>query len=173
MASIHAPTRHLLLMRHAKSDWGDPALGDHDRPLNARGLRTAPRMGQHIESMQIPIDHILCSTACRAQQTLRLMQNVWQQLWPEVTYTTNLYLASPSGIVGELSRLSDQFSGAMMIGHNPGISELACWLAQENIEMPTAALVVLSGAGSTWAGALERSPWRLEGLYFPKKLGFS
>jgi phosphohistidine phosphatase len=101
------------------------------------------------------------------------MQNVWQQLWPEVTYTTNLYLASPSGIVGELSRLSDQFSGAMMIGHNPGISELACWLAQENIEMPTAALVVLSGAGSTWAGALERSPWRLEGLYFPKKLGFS
>lgn len=163
--------RRLLLLRHAKSDWANPALSDHERPLNDRGMRTAPRMGQHIESMQLPIDHVLCSTARRAQQTLRLMQNVWQRLQPEVAFAQELYLASPKAILQELSQLDERFSSVMIVGHNPGISEMASWLAQDNIEMPTAGLVVFSGGGIAWSSALEGSQWTLEQMCFPRKLG--
>ena len=63
-------TRTLILMRHAKSDWGHAGLADHDRPLNARGTRDAPRMGAWLRGKGHLPDEVLCSTATRTRQTL-------------------------------------------------------------------------------------------------------
>ena len=68
------PTRRLLLLRHAKSSWDDPALADHDRPLAPRGRRAAKRMGAHLRDEQVEISLVLCSSATRARQTLERVE---------------------------------------------------------------------------------------------------
>jgi phosphohistidine phosphatase len=62
-------TRTLILIRHAKSDWEHPALDDHDRPLNARGQRSAPRIGAWLAAQGLAPDAVLCSTARRTRET--------------------------------------------------------------------------------------------------------
>ena len=78
-AALTANTpKRLLLMRHAKSDWSDGSVSDHDRPLNARGQDAAPRIASWLASEGMVPEVILCSTAVRTSQTLALMLNVWR-----------------------------------------------------------------------------------------------
>ena len=116
--------RTLILMRHAKSDWSSPQQADHERPLNARGRRAALAMADHLIKQAIQVDVILVSSAVRAQQTIELMRGALGQaavLWTE----PSLYLASPQEIAMHIHGLHDSWSRAMVVGHNPGISQLA------------------------------------------------
>jgi phosphohistidine phosphatase len=126
-------TRTLILIRHAKSDWEDPGLADHDRPLNTRGLRSAPRIGAWLAERGILPEAVLCSTARRTRET---WAGIATQLpgAPEPVYSHGLYHAAP---VDMLNAIRDSDAAILaVIGHNPGIGSLAWSLCQEPPEHP-------------------------------------
>jgi phosphohistidine phosphatase len=139
----------LLLMRHAKSSWEDPAVADHDRPLNPRGLRDAPRMGQLIQRQNLTPDLIVTSTAQRAQQTAYLVAEQCEYLAP-IDSTGQLYLAAPHDYVAYLRSLDDQHDRVLVIGHNPGLEDLLESITGSFQDMPTAALAHLRLAIASW-----------------------
>ena len=139
----------LILTRHAKSDWNDPTLDDHDRTLNARGRHAAPLVGDWLQTRGHVPDHILCSTATRARETCELIRARLDPA-PEVTHVAGLYNAEAEKV---LSHLQKREGGTLMaIGHNPGFGVLARTLSRRTpdhpafIGYPTAATLVLEFA---------------------------
>lgn len=130
--------RRLLLMRHAKSDWADESLSDHDRPLNGRGRGAAPRMADWIRQLGELPDRILCSSSTRTCQTAQLLMDTWQTDPPIIT-TESLYLASPNGIVDVIQAEGGDAGTLLVIAHNPGMTALVSGLAGQSVDMPTAA----------------------------------
>lgn len=139
------PVNTLTLMRHAKSSWKEPALGDHDRPLNARGHRDAQVMAVRLLSnSSTPPDLILCSTATRAVSTADYLRKACEQ-WncqPEYQETADLYLASPQTILKILAEQAGNASRVVIIAHNPGLEDLSFRLSNgaSNAPMPTNAI---------------------------------
>ena len=111
--------RTLLLLRHAKSSWDDPGLADEARPLAERGRRAADRLGAHLRERGLVPDRVLCSPAERTRQTAARALDQPVELRPE------LYPGEPAALLAALSGLGDEVSCAMLIGHNPGLEELA------------------------------------------------
>ncbi len=140
----------LLLMRHAKSSWEDPAVTDHDRSLNPRGLRDAPRMGQLIQQQGLIPDLIIASTAQRAQQTAYLVAEPCEYDATTIDSTRQLYLAAPHEYVAYLRCLDDQHDTVLVIGHNPGLEDLLESITGSYQGMPTAALAHLRLTITTW-----------------------
>ena len=140
-------------MRHAKSDWNDLKLADKARPLNQRGRIAAPIMAQWIFENDLMPDIVLCSSAVRTQQTLELMVQYWFALpnvssiihQPEILIEDNLYLASESTIlaVAKSAPNLESKQRLLVLGHNPGMENLASIMSQCVIEMPTGAIAVL------------------------------
>ncbi len=148
--------KRLILMRHAKSDWGDPALPDHARPLNKRGRRAARALGDWLRAEGLEPGEILCSTATRTRETCaRLKLPVAPRL------IDGLYLAEPAAMLAAL-RVA-RADTVLMIGHNPGIAELAARLvaappAHPRFEdYPTGATLVADFAIEDWAALQEHS----------------
>jgi phosphohistidine phosphatase len=161
--------RTLILMRHAKSDWGNVNLSDHDRPLNARGMRAAPLMAQHLLANRVRADVILASSAVRVQQTLELLQENWggsATVWK----VPELYLAGPQEIVRHIEGLHDDWQNAMVIGHNPGLSALASHLAGDCLDMPTAATILFTTQQSSWLHSIRPGNWTLQAFWRPRDL---
>lgn len=147
-------TLRLLLIRHAKSDWDDPALADHDRPLNKRGRRDAPRMGAWIvRSGHVP-ELVICSDAARTRETLDLMLGEWPSR-PQIVHRHALYHAAPEDMLDLLHGV--QATCVALVGHNPGMGQLAGRLARAAPDhprwpdYPTCAVAVLSFAGADWS----------------------
>jgi len=143
--------KKLILLRHAKSSWEDPALPDHDRPLNPRGRRAAPLIGEWLAARGHVPDRILCSPARRTQETLALMTRAVPSL-PEAEIEPGLYHASPAQMLARLRRLPADCAGVMLIGHQPGLGGFARKLsggavragcARAFAHFPTAAAAVL------------------------------
>ncbi len=114
----------LCLLRHAKSDWTDPALGDFDRPLAPRGRMAAPRMAAYLHDHGLVPDHVLCSTARRAMETWDLIAPKIAGK-PQVETRDDLYLAGPVSLLETLQRAPRNAQTLMLIGHNPGMEILA------------------------------------------------
>lgn len=150
--------RTLFLLRHAKSSWDDPASSDFDRPLAPRGLKAAPLMGTAMASRNWLPDRVLVSPAVRTRET-------WNLVAPhlpgsmEVAYPDELYMAAPQQIL-ELIRSAPDTAGVLLVlGHNPGLEELAALLADDGSDadalgrmrekFPTAALARFEFRG-TW-----------------------
>ncbi|MEI4231721.1 SixA phosphatase family protein [Roseovarius sp. D22-M7] len=110
--------RNLILMRHAKSSWAKPGLGDHDRPLNGRGRRAATALGHWLRAQGLAPDQILCSPSSRTQETC---ERLGLSLAPELH--ARLYLAEPAEMLGVLRQARG--NRVLMIGHNPGICDFA------------------------------------------------
>ncbi len=157
---MHPSMHQLLLLRHAKSSWDDPSLPDHARPLNARGRRAAALMAAELARRGLVPDVVLVSSARRTLQTLEALQPI--EPTPITTVMDELYLAPWPTILGVLHRVPDTARSVLLLGHNPGLHELALNLvpaAQASTPMlerlqeayPTAALCEFSVA----------SPWRL------------
>jgi len=118
----------LLLLRHAKSDWQDASLDDFDRPLARRGRRAAPLMGRYLHDHGLEPDLVLCSTARRAVETLKLVLTALASA-PQISYLKTLYLAPPSRMLGVLRRQDPRCERILLIAHNPGLERLALSLA--------------------------------------------
>jgi len=150
----------LLLLRHAKSDWNNTALDDHDRPLNPRGTKAAPIMGRHLAREGLKPDLILCSDAVRAQATLAFVLPELGPPPPHFVFEEALYLASPDTILDVIrSNVEEATKSVMVIGHNPGLHALALTLIGDGnkkglrqlaMKFPTAALAVISFDTAHW-----------------------
>ena len=161
--------RRLILMRHAKSDWANQHLSDHDRPLNERGRRSAPLMAKQFANNNLTPVAIVASTAARVRETLALMLAEWRHE-PEVRFQKSLYLASVETLKTHVSGLLDSWSDALIVGHNPGLMDFASWLAGQPLEMPTAGVVVFEADGESWSEAVATRNWQLKALWKPRDL---
>jgi len=113
----------LFILRHAKSDRDNPALKDHDRPLNERGREAAPKMAAYIKSHGYKPDVVLCSTSRRTVETYDLVKAALGEV--PVKFEETLYLAEKRHLIDRLRWLEDDATSVMIIGHNPGLEELA------------------------------------------------
>ena len=161
--------KQLLLLRHAKSSWQDPALDDHQRPLNKRGQRDAPRMGNLIVSQQLVPDLIVSSSALRARQTAAAVALCCGD--PDLVQETDqLYLAPPSDYLSLLADLDDAHQRVLLVGHNPGISQLVEQLCGQASGMPTAALAALTVDIDCWTLLDSTDSIQLSGYWIPREL---
>lgn len=127
-------TRHLLLLRHAKSSWDDPDLEDFDRPLAARGIETAQAMGRAMAQRGWIPDKALVSKALRTRDTWRLLAPELQPARPQAVFSQALYEAAPETILAEIHGTPEDVSCLLVVGHNPGLEELARRLAGDGSE---------------------------------------
>ncbi|WP_102194102.1 SixA phosphatase family protein [Microbacterium aurantiacum] len=142
----------LLLARHAKSDWGFSGLADHDRPLNARGRRDAPAMARRLADDDVHLDHIVSSTATRARSTADEYAAVFGI---GVLDEALLYAASARSILAIAAALPEQSDVAMLVGHNPGISDAVAELTGENAQLPTCAVAECAVDIGSWDELIE------------------
>ena len=154
----------LVLVRHAKSDWGDPGLPDHERPLNARGAANAPMMARRLADTGITVDRIVSSTAVRARTTAAAFGAA---LGCEVELEPHLYDSSANTLLEAAVAAGTEARAhtIMLVAHNPGITDLASRLSTGGIEhMPTCAVARFVWATDDWNEAVTRSPdsWSLD-----------
>lgn len=149
-------TQRILLIRHAKSSWGDLGLSDRDRKLNGRGRKAAPAIGRWLADNGYLPDLMLVSDAARTMETAGLILGELPGE-PTVIYRGNLYLASPDVM---LAALRSETAGTIaLIGHNPGIAILAEMLVaapphhSRFADYPTGAATVLDFADEVRPGA--------------------
>jgi len=163
--------KRLVLVRHAKSSWADPDIIDHDRPLNARGRRAAPLVGRHLRQAGLRPDLVLCSSATRARQTLELLR-----IRPggEVLVEDQLYGAGASELLTRLGKVPAAIGTVLLIGHSPGIEELARLLIVDGDALietfPTCAVADLLLPIRTWK-ELDSGVGRLHAFVIPRDLG--
>ena len=167
----------LYLLRHAKSHWGDPGLDDHDRPLDPRGERAVAVMGVHFAQQGYQPSLVLCSSARRTRETLdSLLPHL--PVHPELLIEQRIYLASGGQLLARVQEIDDGQSQLLLIGHNPGIANLARTLAGSGARaplrhlaarFPTAALAVCEFDLERWRDLAPESG-RLLAYTTPKDL---
>lgn len=149
----------LYLLRHAKSAWDDPDVGDHARPLSKRGVGDGPRMGRYMAQHELKPDCVLSSDSERTRETVALVLAELGTPAPQVVFDAELYLASSYGIVERLRAGAGDAKCVMIVGHNPGMHALALALAGEGcrkgmqelaVKYPTAALAVFEFDTDDW-----------------------
>ncbi len=131
--------RTLLVLRHAKSSWKHSDLSDHDRPLNKRGKREAPRIGRLLKLKRLSPSAILSSSAKRARRTAEDVAEC-SAFAGTVQLEPRLYLADPATIVDVVRRADPDAPRLMVVGHNPGLEQLVTRLTGETEPLPTATL---------------------------------
>ena len=140
----------LFLVRHAKASPGDPALPDRDRPLNERGLREVATMGQRLAQRGIKPDVLLSSPAARALTTAEHLAKALGIRRKDIVVIERLYNALPGDLLGVIQGLGAEHGRAMLVGHNPGLTELASRFASEITNLPTCAIAEFTFAAATW-----------------------
>lgn len=150
----------ILLLRHAKSAWGEVGAPDHDRPLNRRGELAAEAMAEHFLAKAPMPDLILCSTAARARQTLAPLIERSPPPAPPIALENGLYLASEDTLLTRLQDLPQTVSTVLLVGHNEGMWHLAEMLAGHGKatllaalreKFPTGALATLEVDLKNWS----------------------
>lgn len=161
--------KYFTLLRHAKSSWDDPGLADHDRPLNQRGKRDAPRMGARLLQRKERPSLILTSTAARARATARLVADALGYPREFLQSDKRLYHADPRGILAVVAEQDDNFAHIVVVGHNPGFTDLANQLIPDwRIDnVPTAGVVAIELPIDHWADT-PTAHGRLRFYDFPK-----
>ena len=141
----------LLLIRHAKSDWNDPALKDFDRPLNERGKKNAPEMAKRLLDKNIKIDTLISSPAKRAKKTAELMAKEYDIKKEKIIFIDQLYLAEPSVFFDVISKIDDDHKHVALFAHNPGITDFANQIADVRIDnIPTCGVFAIKMNGKHW-----------------------
>lgn len=171
--------KELLLLRHAKSSWDEPGLEDSERPLAKRGRRAAPVMAQAIAARGWLPDAALVSPARRTRQTWKIVAKGLGEAAPEAEFVETLYMGSAEQLLAALHRAPAGASRVVLVGHNPGLEDLAGALAgpasdeaalsRMKAKFPTAALARFTLQGE-WA-ALAFGAAALTHFLRPKDLG--
>lgn len=158
----------LLLLRHAKSDWGDSSLRDFDRPLADRGERDAPRIGKALRKRGVTPDVIVASPAARAKATVQAAMKA-AKVELNITFDESIYGASSAELIKITRRLPDANKCALLVGHNPGFEDLAGRLTGSEERMPTAALACIEFQIEHW-NDVDDGKGKLVWLLTPKHL---
>jgi len=148
----------LVLVRHAKSAWDAPGLDDHERPLAERGLRDAPEMGRRLAERGLVPGIIRSSTAIRARTTAKLLAQALGVGADRVELDERLYGAMPEEILEVVREFDDAADTAMVVAHDPGLSDLAFALSGTIEHMPTCAVAEFTFDVGSWTEAVEADP---------------
>lgn len=161
--------KYLVLVRHAKASWAVPGQGDFERPLNPRGQRDAPEMGRRLAARGFAPDLFLASPAVRAHQTAR---NIARQLdFPreDIEWEPAIYEASAEDLLAILRGLDPGATRALLVGHNPGFTDLVNALTGADLaNLPTCGVAEIDLAVDAWA-AVAAGAGRLPRLDTPKR----
>ncbi len=161
--------RTLILVRHAKSSWKDLGVADHDRPLNKRGKRDASEMARRVAGRPNHPQLIVASPALRALTTAKVMAAELGIEPSTIETIDRIYEAEPAQLLEVIRSFDDRFARVMMVGHNPGLTEVVNLLAGSAIEnVPTCGVAVVSFDIKSWAGVRSQSAELLD-LDYPKK----
>jgi phosphohistidine phosphatase len=158
----------LLLLRHAKSDWNQPDIKDHDRPLNKRGKKEAPKVGRYLLQNNLVPDLILSSTAQRARDTAQAAADGCGFDEP-IDFYQDLYLSDTSCYLDILQRLPDEANRVMVVGHNPDLEDLLTLLTDVTEHITTATLAQIDLPISSWQELNEATDGRLQKIWSPRK----
>lgn len=174
--------KYLTVVRHAKSSWDQPGLADHDRPLNARGLRAVPAVATFLnqtyfgaaestEPLLPKPDRLITSTAARALATAQVFRETLNLPIDSLLLQSSLYLASAEKILRVVQAMDENWGHAMIFGHNPGLHEFCDHiLARANVQrMPTCTAVLIGFPLEYW-GEADWNTAQLIGLITPKTL---
>jgi phosphohistidine phosphatase len=146
--------KRLTLIRHANADWKDASVADFDRPLNKRGFSEAEAMGKRLSEQELVPDLLLASPARRAQQTAETIARKLELLPRRVKTAEHLYLAPPDDILTLVRATGPRVQHLGVVGHNPGISELAKLLGPVDaviVELVTGAACTLTFTVRSWS----------------------
>jgi phosphohistidine phosphatase len=164
-------------LRHAKSDWSVGGQRDQDRALAARGREAAPLIGAYMARHGLKPDKALVSSARRARETWDLVAPAFGKSL-DVSFDPRLYEANPKALLIPLREAGSTAHSLLVVGHNPGIQELASLLmasgdidARQRLleKFPTAALAVIDFPIDTWS-ALAPHSGRLDRFVTPRAL---
>jgi phosphohistidine phosphatase len=161
--------KSVLILRHAKSSWKHPELADHDRPLNKRGKRDAPRMGELLRSEHLIPEAIISSTATRARDTAEAVAKACGYKG-EITLNRSLYAAGPEAYLKVLHGMSNAYIRVLVVGHNPGVQELAQMLTGETHLMSTCSLAHIKLHVDRWLDMDYETKGQLAGICRPRDL---
>jgi len=160
----------LILTRHAKSDWNHPGLSDHDRPLNRRGRGDAPRMGAFLAARYPAPQHIVSSTAVRANSTAEVLAAAFGYCVTDIQHAARLYLADVQTLLDHTRTLDDGDDAVMLVGHNPGMTDFLNRLTGAGIDnLPTCGVARIAFDIASWT-EVAPGQGRLLSLDVPKDL---
>jgi phosphohistidine phosphatase len=160
--------KFLTLIRHAKSSWNDPGLADIDRPLNSRGRTDAPLAGRRLAGIDFAPDLVLSSPARRARRTAKAIIRELKQK-PPLGIEPSLYMADPDEMLALIRNLGSSLTHVAIVGHNPGLTELANVLGSSAIDnVPTTGVVRFELDIDRWRDAGAATA-RLIDFDYPKK----
>ncbi len=143
----------LILVRHAKSDWGNLGLDDIDRPLSERGKRDAPVMARRLLDKKIKIGLFVSSPAKRAARTAKIFAEEFGAKKKQLIYKEELYLASPSVFYEVAEGLDSDADTIAIFSHNEGITEFANQLTATKIDnIPTCGVFAVTIETDSWMG---------------------
>lgn len=159
----------LLLLRHAKSSWKDSDLDDHDRPLNQRGKRDAPRMGQLLRAEKLAPSFILTSSAKRCRKTA---EHVIHECGyrGETRITGELYEAGVPQLCDLIAAVPAHCERLLVIGHNPSLEELLEQLTGSYTPLTTAALAQVELPLEAWREFGPATRGTLQQVWQPREL---
>ncbi len=141
--------RTLYIMRHCKSRWDEPGLGDRERRLTKRGKRDARLLGRALGARSAPPDLILCSPARRARMTARRVARAWGY-GRKIRVEEAIYQGGPLQCLEALGALPQEVATVLLIGHNPTLENLVWMLGAPRMPMPTGATVCLDLEIAGW-----------------------
>lgn len=162
-------TKTILLMRHAKSSWGDPSLRDYDRPLNSRGIRDAANMAKWLADQNLRPAQMFCSTALRTRQTAEPLLKFFGFSKEFISWKEDLYSAGDDAYLQTIHSAAGSSDLILLIGHNPMTESVVSLLSRQPIRQPikTATVALLSTNIEEWSGILPGS-CRLDGIIGPQ-----
>jgi len=161
--------KRLTLIRHGKSDWHSPADSDFDRPLNERGKRAAVTMGERLAAADKIPGLLVSSPAKRARTTARLIARELDYPEQKIVFAAEIYDAALETLIELLCSIDDKVEQLLMVGHNPGFSELGQWLSNAAPDwLPTCGQLELELPIDSWTDA-EEACARLLAYDYPKR----
>lgn len=143
--------KQLILVRHAKSDWGDPSLSDFDRPLNERGKQDAPVMAHRLLDNKVKIDAFISSPAKRARKTARIFAKVYKEKKDNMIFRDELYGAAENVFWDVITKADNKADSIAVFSHNPGITNFANLLTSTRIDnIPTCGIFAVKADCDKW-----------------------
>jgi phosphohistidine phosphatase len=169
--------KQLAILRHAKSDWGNPGQTDFERPLNKRGRKAAKKVGRALKAGGFACDQIVSSPATRARETVERFEIGYESL-PPVRYEPNLYMCSTGSLISVINALPDDAETVMIVGHNPGFHDIVLRMTKENgnglrekvgANYPTGAFALIQFPADSWA-EVEPASGEIKQVIFPREI---
>ena len=169
--------KSLSFIRHAKSDWTSPLVSDHDRRLADRGQRAAMIMKDFFASSKKSFDIVFSSTALRAVETIEIIKPSIKDT--EIIYKKGLYTFDDHIMVEFISKIKDDKSSVLIVGHNPAIQETVLRLSDSDQnsnllnrvehKYPTAAFCTLTSTIEKWSHTGD-TMFKIQEFICPKEL---